>query len=70
VPDRERVLALLRELEISDAEVGAVHDELHGLLEEARVIRRRGLGLQSFRSSWLPTERHRTDGSSVEPETR
>ena len=62
MPDRERVLALLRELEISDAEAGAVHDELHGLLEEARVIRAGGLGLQSFRSSWLPTERQRTDG--------
>ena len=49
MPDRERVLALLRELEISDAEVAAVHDELHGLLEDvARTFAEHGANIVEY----------------------
>ena len=58
--DRERVLALLHELEESDAEKGALLAELEALETGIAELRRGALGVEEFRAR-LPEERERQD---------
>ena len=59
MPDRERVLGELRDLEAMDAQVGALFSEIQSLLEEVRVVQGDALAIGSFRST-IPAERERT----------
>ena len=56
--ERERVLALLGELQAADAEKGALLDELQGLDREVRALGATASGLEAFRTG-LPAERER-----------
>jgi hypothetical protein len=58
VPERERVLAELRDLEAADADAGSLFREIDGLVEDVRVVRGQALGVESFRST-IPAERER-----------
>jgi chromosome segregation ATPase len=58
VADRERVLALLHELEQADAEKGALELDLHALLERVRMVRGSTIGVQVTRADF-PARRER-----------
>jgi hypothetical protein len=59
VADRERVLALLHELEDADAEAGALLEELDGLARRTDAVRVRALELEAFEAR-LPSRREGT----------
>jgi hypothetical protein len=62
VGDRERVLALLHELEHADAEKGALELDLQALLERVRVVRESTMGVQVAQAD-LPARRERAEQS-------
>ena len=60
MPDRERVLAQLHELEQEDAEKDALVRELHDLLEQARQIQAMATGIQATQEE-LPERRQHAE---------